>query len=187
MTIPAGIYHLGPDTATLAVRTGRTGAAAKAGHDLLLHVTAWEATLEVGADPADTRVEVTADGASLRVQEGTGGLQALGDDDKADIAKTIDDEVLKGQPVTFRSSAVRVNGGGLMVEGDLTLLGTTRPVTAQVTIGGDGLITAHAAVRQTDFGMKPYSTLFGALKVADEVAVSLVGTLGPGPYVPPPG
>jgi hypothetical protein len=30
----------------------RTGAAAKAGHNLLIQVTAWRATLEVGEDPA---------------------------------------------------------------------------------------------------------------------------------------
>jgi YceI-like domain len=178
VTIPAGTYRFGPDDATLSIRTGRTGAAAKAGHDLLLHVTAWEGTVTA------TEIELSADGGSLRVQEGTGGIQALGDDDKTDIAKTIDDEVLKRQPITFRSTALRPADGGVTVEGDLTLLGATRPVTAQVTIAADGALGATATIRQTDFGMKPYSTLFGALKVADEVVVSLVGTLGPGPFVP---
>jgi hypothetical protein len=28
-------------------------------------------------------------------------------------------------------------------------------------------------IRQTEWGIKPYSTLFGALKVADEVAVEV--------------
>jgi hypothetical protein len=32
-------------------------------------------------------------------------------------------------------------------------------------------------VRQSDWGIKPYSALFGALKVRDEVEVSLDGTL----------
>ena len=48
MSLQTGTYRLGPDDGTLSVRTGRTGAAAKAGHDLLIHVTAWEATLAVG-------------------------------------------------------------------------------------------------------------------------------------------
>ena len=34
-----------------------------------------------------------------------------------------------------------------------------------------GQLRAVAVVRQTDWGMKPYSTLFGALKVVDEVEV----------------
>jgi hypothetical protein len=33
-------------------------------------------------------------------------------------------------------------------------------------------------IKQTDWGMKPYSTLFGALKVVDEVEVSLDARLG---------
>ena len=104
MSLQTGTYKLGPDDGTLSVRTGRTGAAAKAGHDLLIHVTAWEATLAVGDDPAATSIELDADATSLRVREGTGGMQSLGDDDKANIQQTIDDDVLKRQAITFRST-----------------------------------------------------------------------------------
>ena len=54
----------------------------------------------VGEDPADTSMELTADATSLRVVEGTGGMQALGDDDLANIHQTIDDEVLKRQDIS---------------------------------------------------------------------------------------
>ena len=77
----------GPTNGTLSVQTRRTGAAAKAGHDLLIHVTAWQATLEVGDDAARAASRSTADATSLRVREGTGGMQALGDDDKANIER----------------------------------------------------------------------------------------------------
>ncbi|HVI18921.1 MAG TPA: hypothetical protein VM712_11120 [Gaiellales bacterium] len=50
MAFPAGRYALGPDDGTLSVRTQRTGAAAMAGHDLLFHVTSWQAVLVVGDD-----------------------------------------------------------------------------------------------------------------------------------------
>jgi len=172
MFIPAGTYRFGPDNGTLAVNTGRTGAVAKAGHDLLLHVTGWDGTLEIGADLAPSRLEVRADGGSLKVQEGTGGMQALDDDDKANIEQTIDDEVLRRDQITFRSTEVAAADGGLRVTGDLTLLGRTAPLVLDIAVG-DGALTAAAVVRQTDFGMKPYSALFGALKVADEVRVSL--------------
>ena len=33
-------------------------------------------------------------------------------------------------------------------------------------------LTGSATVKQSDWGMKPYSALFGALKVADEVEVA---------------
>ncbi len=162
-------YALGPDDGTLAVRTARTGAAAKAGHDLLLHVTKWNATLELGDEPS---VVLDADATSLRVREGTGGMQGLGDDDKASIETTIDDDVLKRHAITFRSTRVETSDGGLSVEGELTLLGSTRPIAFDLTIA-DGRLGGVAVVKQTDWGIKPYSALFGALKVADEVDVGI--------------
>jgi polyisoprenoid-binding protein YceI len=172
VSIPAGRYRFGPENGTLAVNTGRTGAVAKAGHDLLLHVTDWEGTLEVGADSAPSRVEVRADGGSLKVQEGTGGMQALDADDRANIEQTIDDEVLRGDRIMFRSTDVVMDGDGLRVAGELTMLGRTAPLSLDVSVR-DGTLTAGGVVRQTDFGMKPYSALFGALRVADEVRVTL--------------
>ncbi len=179
MSIPSGTHRLGPDNATLSVRTGRTGAAARAGHDLLIHVTSWEATLELAADPAASRVELTADARSLRVREGTGGMQALGDEDVASIHQSIDDEVLKRQDIVFGSTRVQSapGGDGLRVEGDLTLVGKTRPISFDLDFGADGKLSATAVVTQSDWEMRPYSALFGALKVHDDVQVVLEGQL----------
>ena len=170
-------YDLGPDNGTLVVRTGRTGTVAKAGHDLLIHVTDWRGTLVVGDEPS---VTLDADATSLKVREGTGGMMALDDGDLANIEQTIDDEVLRRDQVTYRSTEVVPDGDGLRVAGDLTLQGQTAPLVLDVAVA-DGMLTAGGVVRQTDFGMKPYSALFGALKVADEVRVSLSAKL------PPPG
>jgi hypothetical protein len=163
---------LGPGDGTLSVRTKRAGAAAKAGHNLLLRVTSWEARLALGTD---TSVELDVDATSLRVLEGTGGMQALGDDEKANIEKTIDDEVLKRKAITFRSSEVQpaAGGSGLSVRGDLMLLGTSHPLAFDVAVAEGGALSAVAVVKQTDWGMKPYSALFGALKVVDEVEVEI--------------
>jgi polyisoprenoid-binding protein YceI len=156
------------------VQTGRTGAAAKAGHDLVLHVTDWEAILRLGDDVAESSLELTADAGSLRVQQGTGGIQALGDDDKAAIEKTIDGEVLKQRDIAYRSTAVRASGNGrLAVDGELTLAGTSGPLSFELAVADDGTLSGVAVVKQTAWGMKPYSTLFGALKVADEVTVQI--------------
>lgn len=167
---------LGPDNATLTVRTKRTGAASKAGHDLLIEVGSWSATFDPDADPALT---LTADSRSLRVIEGSGGIQALDDDDRAGIAKTIDEEVLKGTPIEFRSTAVKGlslppgEGQSLKVEGELELAGVRHPIGFELATGEDGRLTGRATVRQSDWGMKPYSALFGTLKVADEVEVAV--------------
>ena len=179
MVIQAGTHTLGPENATLSVRTRRTGAAAKAGHDLLIHVTDWRATLEVGEDPAQTSIALDADATSLRVREGTGGMQALGDDDKANIQETIDGEVLKRQGIAFRSTAVRTgaDGGRISVEGELTLVGKTCPVAFELTVGAGGALSGSTVIKQTDWGITPYSTLFGALKVADAVEVAIDASL----------
>jgi polyisoprenoid-binding protein YceI len=173
MALRPGTYTLGPEHGTLSVRTGRTGAAAKAGHDLLVEVTAWQATLEVGEDPAQSSVVLDADATSLRVREGTGGMQALGDDDRANIDQTIDEEVLQGHPIEFRSTAVEhaPDGAGLSVQGELMLAGTTRPIAFDVALGEGGALSGSTVVKQTDWGIALYSTLFGALKVADDVEV----------------
>jgi polyisoprenoid-binding protein YceI len=169
-----GTYVLGPADGTLSVRTGRTGAAAKAGHNLLFHVTSWEARLTLAEAPAETALEVDVDATSLRVIEGTGGMQALGEDDKANIQETIDEEVLKRQAIVFRSTEVRPSAdGGLTVLGDLTLLGRSAPLAVTVALDGGGTVRGTAIVKQTDWGMKPYSALFGALKVVDEVEVAI--------------
>ena len=173
MALAAGTYRFGPENATLSVRTGRMGAAAVAGHDLLLHVTAWHATLEVGSDSGGSSLVLDADATSMRVLEGTGGMQLLDDDDKANIEQTIDDEVLMGLPIGFASTSVETSGddGRLEVSGDLTLFGTTHPIAFDVAVDAGGVLRGTAVVRQSDWGMKPYSTLFGALKVVDEVTI----------------
>ena len=119
--IEPGTHRFGPSNATLSVQTRRGGAAAKAGHDLLLHVTAWEGTLTIGDDGAPAAAELTADATSLRVQRGSGGMKALDEADKANIHQTIDDEVLERRDIAYRSTAASMAHG--RVEGELTLAG----------------------------------------------------------------
>jgi polyisoprenoid-binding protein YceI len=176
MSIQAGSYKLGPDNATLRVKTGRHGAAAKAGHDLVIEVKSWEATLSVADDPAASSLELSADPTSLHVVKGEGGLQALGDDDRADIRKTIDKDVLKKKSIAFKSSSVADGGDGLTVSGELEMGGKSKPV--EFVVSGDGAtVTGSATINQSDWGIKPYSALFGALKVNDDVTVEVEGHL----------
>ena len=178
MPIDPGTYQLGPQNARLMVNTGRTGGAARAGHDLTIEVSSWSAELEVGENQA--AATLSADAASLRVLEGRGGIQSLGEDDKANIRQTIDDEILKRIPIEFRSTAVTLSGEGdrLDIDGELELAGTSRAISFSLT-AQDGRLTGAATVKQTDWGIKPYSALFGALKVADEVEVTIDGELIP--------
>ena len=156
------------------MRTRRTGAAAKAGHDLLIHVIGWEATLDVGDDPS---IVLEVDPTSLRVRDGTGGMQPLGYEDKASIEQTIDEEVLLRREIAFRSTSVQADGGRLSVEGELTLAGETRPLAFDLAVADGGRLSGSVVVTQTNWGMTPYTGLFGALKVADDVEVAIEATL----------
>lgn len=178
MSIEEGTYSLGPDGADLRVRTGRHGAAAKAGHDLLIDVTSWEATLEVGAG-GEVGLELSADPTSLRVLEGKGGVQELTDEDKSYIGETIPNEILGEGRIRFRSTGADVAGEGarLRIAGELEMAGATRPVSFDLDVGEGGELSGGATLRQSDWGIKPYSTLFGALKVNDEVELEIAASL----------
>ena len=67
----AGVHGLGPDNASLHVKTYREGLAAKVGPDLVIEVTRWEATVEL----AESKVELSVDARSLEVREGVRGVK----------------------------------------------------------------------------------------------------------------
>jgi polyisoprenoid-binding protein YceI len=165
MPLAAGTYKLGTENGSLKVKTYREGMAAKVGHDLVFEVTSWDATVEIGDD---STIELNADPRSLEVREALRGLKPLTDHDRSEIAKNIDDKILRGQPISFRSTAVRPTDGG--VEGELTMAGSTRPLTAQLDTG-DGRISATIPLTQSVWGIKPYRGLMGALKVRDELEI----------------
>ena len=85
----------------------------------------------VGAGDGDADVADAPTPKSLRVLEGTGGMMTLGDGDKDGISQTIDEEVLKGTAIEFRSTDVQAAGDGeqLRVDGELELFGKTAPVS----------------------------------------------------------
>lgn len=178
-----GTFQLGPENASLQVNTYREGVGAKIGHDLVIDVTRWEATIDLAGDPAESSIRLTADPRSLEVREGLRGLKPLTDKDRAEIRKTIDAKVLGGSPISFTSRSVRGGAGGgapLVVAGDLTLSGQSRPITAELAVTDDGHVTGTIPVTQTTWGIKPYRGLMGALKVRDDVEVVIDARLALG-------
>ena len=178
MALAAGVHRLGPDNASLHVKTYREGLAAKVGHDLVIEVTRWEATVEL----AQSKVELSADARSLEVREGVRGVKPLTDKDRGEIRKNIDEKVLQGQPIAFRSRDVRLadGDGPLVVEGDLTIAGSTRPVTARLDVSADGRISGTIPLTQSNWGIKPYRGLMGALKVRDDLEIAIDARLPAG-------
>ena len=165
---------LGPDNARLSLRTERAGAAAVAGHDLVIRVTSWEGQLALGDEPASAELDRRRP--SLRVVESTGGMQTLGETNARTSTRRSTGRPRR-QDITFRSTRAEAEGSRLHAEGDLTLVGQTRPIVFDLAISDDGELSGSVVVKQTDWGMKPYSALFGAIKVKDEVLVVFEGHL----------
>jgi polyisoprenoid-binding protein YceI len=173
MAISEGTHRLGPDDATLEVRTYREGVAAKAGHDLIIDVTRWDATIEAAGEPAGWTIELNVDPRSLEVRDGVGGVKPLTDKDRGEIRKTIDSKVLGSHAIQFRSSDVRLadDGRRITVEGELSLAGSAQPLTVELALEPDGRVRGTIPVTQSHWGIKPYRGLMGALKVRDDVDV----------------
>ena len=176
MALTGGSHELGPASGHLLVRTGRSGLGRRAGHDLTLEATRWSAQADVDpAEPANSTVTAEIEVESLEVKEGTGGVMPLTDVDRAEIVKNIRGKVLytSAHPtITFRSTSVEGTPASFTVEGDLTIMGVTRPVTVRGQVSGARL-TASATVVQSRWGIKPFSALFGQLRVADPIEIEL--------------
>jgi polyisoprenoid-binding protein YceI len=181
MAPSTGTYGFGPSSASLTVRTTKAGLGARLAHDLTLEPESWSGSLAFDeADLAATSVEVTVAAASLAVVHSSGGVKPLSDGDRREIARNINEKALlttKYPDITFRSTAISGELGTFTVTGDLTIAGTTRPIDLAVTVGDDGQVIVRATVVQTQFGIKPYSAMLGALKISDEVEVRATLTL----------
>jgi polyisoprenoid-binding protein YceI len=171
-------FEIGPDNARLLIRTHREGLGARAGHDLVIEATRWTGQVRIDAgEPPRGHVEVRVDARGLEVREGHGGARPLTDKDRLEIKTNIEEKVLhadRDPELRFAAEQVVVEDHHAHLTGDLTIGGETRPAGVDVDLepAADGLHARGAIpIRQTDYGIKPYSALMGMLKVADQVEV----------------
>ena len=185
MAIHAGRHQFGMDKGRITLRTFRDGLAAQAGHDLTIEVARWSGELVVAEDLSPASLTVTADLGSLVVRDGTGGLKPLTDRDKREIGVTARKVLMADrfpeavftatafEPVPDSSDGSGSIPGAGVVRGTFSLGGQSRPLELHVQPGGSGRYEATTTIRQTDFGIKPYSAFLGSLKVRDAVDVAV--------------
>lgn len=174
----------------LVIQVFKDGAAAAFAHDHTVHAT--ELSGEVVADPAhpeSSRVSVTVQTKSLvnddpQVRRQFGLDPAVPEKDRRAI-----DESMKGRDqldvgryptISFVSTAVEKAGDNIQLTGDFTLHGVTRAIKLpiQVALDGDSLVgDGKVRLKQSDWGITPYSAFLGAVKNKDEIVlnVHLVG------------
>ena len=156
--------------------TGVTGPAAKMGHRLTIEMGSWRARLRFDADrPAE--VDVTVDVDSLQVLRGEGGLKGLSGPEKvlarSNALGTLD---AKRHPhIRFHADDIDAIDDGYRLAGTLEIHGTAREQTVDVHVadlGDTWRMSCEVPVRQSVFGVKPYSMMMGAMKVVDDVTVT---------------
>ncbi|OMC34036.1 S-adenosyl-L-methionine-dependent methyltransferase [Mycobacterium sp. GA-1841] len=174
-------WTLGPESGELLLHTGVTGSAARMGHRLTLTPRSWQAVVEWDGD-RPSGVEMTVDLGSLDVVRGDGGLTPLTGAEKtlirSNALKTL--RAKKFGQAHFATTEINADGDSLRLTGTLDLNGHTgsQAVQVQVQEAGDSWrLSGEAQVRHTDFGVKQFSMLMGAMKVADEVRVTLASTV----------
>ncbi|ORA36380.1 YceI family protein [Mycobacterium aquaticum] len=172
-----GQWTLSASDGELLLHTGVTGTAARMGHRLTIAMRSWRATVDWdGDDPSG--VEMTIDLDSLDVVHGEGGMTPLSGAEKTlvrtNALKTL--QAKRFPQATFRSSVIDRDGGALRLVGTLQIAGRSGEQTIDVHVEAEDAqwrISGKAVVRHSAFGIKQYSMLMGAMKVADEVEITL--------------
>lgn len=173
MTVAKGTHNIGPQDGKVLVNVYKDGVAAKMGHDLTLEASSWSGKADINPDdPSSSSVSVNIDAGSLEVIEGKGGAKPLSESDKKDIKKNIEKSLGRGD-ISFESTGVSGTAPRISVKGDLTISGQSKPVTLDLNVDDSGHATGKVSFAQTQFGIKPFSAMLGALKVKDGVDVSL--------------
>jgi polyisoprenoid-binding protein YceI len=178
MAIAAGRHQIGTDNGRITLRTFRDGLVAQAGHDLTIEAARWSGELVVAPDLTPASLSVTVDLGALVVRAGTGGIKPLTDRDKREIAvsarKVLSTDRYPEATFTATSFEPGPDSSGGTIVGTLALAGRSQPQRLQVTLAGPGHYRAVTTIRQTSFGIKPYSAFLGSLKVADAVEFEAV-------------
>lgn len=179
MALTSGSYPLGPTSGWVRVMTTAAGSAARLGHDLTLELETWSGSLEVDADDLTrSRANVTGDIGSLHVVDARNGIKSLSDKDRRDIVGSLRKVLQAERHPRLTATITDVQGQGEQgtAGGELEIAGRAVPTQWAVTLtSGPGVTVVHATgqVQHSSWGLKPYSTMLGQLKVADEVTVEV--------------
>ena len=172
---PAPItYTILPAASVLEVHSYKAGLLAGLGHEHVIRAHAFAGTVVHDArDPSRSSVALTVLTDSLRV------VPAADSADIPAITKAMREHVLhvaEFPEISFASTDVTVRGDTVHLRGDLTMVGVTRPVELDLTLDATPEVlhvSGSFTVKQTDFGIHPYSAGLGTVKVKDEVAFRL--------------
>ncbi len=169
-------WRIDPSDGELLVRTGVAGRAARMGHRLTIAMTRWHATVQWnGADPVAVELAVETD--SLEVLRGQGGVKGLSGPEKVVIRSNALKSLQASRfpEIRFTGQVIDKTAEGYRITGSLQVRDNAREHVIDLRtedLGDSWRMSAESEVRQSDYGIKPYSILMGSVQVADDVTVS---------------
>jgi polyisoprenoid-binding protein YceI len=170
------VWRLDASDGELLIRTGVKGRAARMGHRLTIVMTRWQATVSwAGAQPVAAELAVETD--SFEVLRGEGGVKGLSGPEKTLVRSNALKSLDAGRfpEIRFTAETIDKTEDGYRLTGKLHIRGKSREHVIDLRtqdLGDSWRISAESGVRQSDYGVKPYSLLMGSVQVADDVTVS---------------
>jgi polyisoprenoid-binding protein YceI len=172
-------YRLIPEQSKFTVQAFAEGLFSAFGHDPMLAIKDFtgEAQFVPGSfESASLKITIKADSIVLSNE--------VSEKDRLEIEQTMREQVLeiaKYPEIVFVSSKIsvtRLSEGRYRARiiGDLTFHGVTQKnlwITAEVTVSEESLRTqGDFTLKQTDFGIKPFSVVGGTIKLKNELRFS---------------
>ena len=181
----AADYVVDTGRSELVVRLFKGGIGAAVAHNHAIRATEYKG--KASFDPenptaARIRVEVRADSLvadepDVRTRYGLTKRISKGDRRKiqATMLSAEQMDVNRYPTIEFRSTRIEEQSEGrYIVTGDLSIHGVTQPVTFPATVEKeDDGVRGRATIRfkQSDFGIKPYHAMFGAVRNRDKAVL----------------
>jgi polyisoprenoid-binding protein YceI len=169
------LWTLDASDGELLIRTGVAGRAARMGHRLTIAMRRWQAAVGwAGAEPVSAELTVEVD--SFEVLRGEGGVKGLSGPEKALVKSNALRSLDAGRypEIRFTADTIDKTDEGYRLTGELHIRGKSRKYLIDLRtedLGQAWQMSAESSVRQTEYGVKPYSLLMGSVRVADEISV----------------
>ena len=138
----------------------------------------FEGTIVTAPDPLQSSVTATVDLSSVNT----------GEPNRDNHIRSADFFEVESHPtMTFRSTGVRPDGDDFLLDGDLTIRGTTKPVTLKLEVNGFGPdafggtragFSASGEINRHDFGVSWNAAIEGGgVVIGDKVTINIEAEL----------
>jgi hypothetical protein len=181
------VYRILPQESLILIRVGRAGAMKGLGHEHAIASEDVEGLVEIGADSSSWRADLAVPLRNLIVDrlDYRHRLELDTDLSEADVAGTYTNMLKVLEPslypwVMVHARIASMDAGQPMLNASITLHGTTIEYLLPVALEIDAtrlVVSGHAIIRHSEFGLTPFAAAGGLLRVADELEVEfqLVG------------